>query len=209
LLTRQTRAVSLALVIQVVMLCRNGYLPFPYAIAMLPFAALTIAGVGHRLCRGPMPSGWRSTVVKRVGQLVVVCALGTAVVIVGPTWNQAAHRAMKEDDSRTAKQALAYVVSHVPRGSILLVDDNLWTDLVHRGYNPNPVWFYKLDLDPAVRARLRNGWRDIDYVVLGGLAPSTLSQLPLVAAAVKNSEVVASFGDGEITVRRVIKDAPD
>jgi hypothetical protein len=116
---------------------------------------------------------------------------------------------MKEDDSQTAKQALAYVVSHVPRGSILLVDDNLWTDLVQRGYNPNPVWFYKLDLDPTVRARLRNGWRDIDYVVLGGLAPSTLSSLPLVAAAVKHSEVVADFGDGEITVRRVIPTAPD
>ena len=201
--TRQTRAVSLALVIQVVMLCRNGYLPFPYAIAMLPFAALTIAGVADRLCKGPMPTGWRSTVVKRAGQLMVVCALGTAVVIVGPTWNHAAQRAMKEDDSRTAKQALAYVVSHVPRGSILLVDDNLWTDLVNRGYNPNPIWFYKLDLDPAVRARLRNGWRDIDYVVLGRLAPSTLTELPLVAAAVEHSEVVADFGDGEITVRRV------
>ena len=207
LLTRQTRAVTLALVIQVVMLCRNGYLPFPYAIAMLPFAALTIAGVAHRLCKGPMSTGWRSTIVKHVAQLMVVCALVTATVIVGPTWNQAAHRAMKEDDTQTAKQALAYVVSHVPRGSILLVDDNLWTDLVQRGYNPNPVWFYKLDLDPAVRARLRNGWRDIDYVVLGGLAPSTLSQLPLVAAAVKHSEVVADFGDGEITVRRVMDPA--
>jgi hypothetical protein len=33
--------------------------------------------------------------------------------------------------------------------------------------------------------------------------------LPLVAAAIKHSEVVASFGDGDIAVRRVIKDAPD
>jgi hypothetical protein len=95
------------------------------------------------------------------------------------------------------------------RGQCCWSTTKIWTDLVRRGFKPNPVWFYKLDLDPAVRARLKNGWRDIDYVVLGGLAPTTMRDLPLVAAAIEHSEVVASFGDGEITVRRVIKDAPE
>ena len=208
LLMRHTRAITLALVIQVLMLLRNGYLPFPYVIAMLPFAALTVTGVAHRLCRGSTAEGWRSTAAKRAGQLVVVCALGAAVVIVGPTWNRGVQRAMTTDASQPSKQALTYVVAHIPEGSILLVDDNLWTDLVRRGFNPNPIWFYKLDLDPSVRARLKNGWRDVDYVVLGGLAPTTLQDLPLVAAAIEHSEVVASFGGGEITVRRVMKNAP-
>ena len=209
LLMRHTRAITLALVIQVIMLLRNGYLPFSYVIGMLPFAALTAAGVAHRFCRGPDAGGWHSTVAKRFGQLMVVSALAAIVVVVGPSWTRGAQRAMTTDDSRPAKEALAHVVAHVPRGSVLLVDDNLWTDLVLRGYNPNPIWFYKLDLDPTVRATLKNGWRDIDYVVLGGLSPSMLNELPLVAAAIKHSEVVASFGDGEITVRRVIDDAPD
>jgi 4-amino-4-deoxy-L-arabinose transferase-like glycosyltransferase len=209
LLMRHTRAITLALVIQVVMLLRNGYLPFPYVIGMLPFAALTAAGVAHRFCRGPNAKGWHSTAAKRAGQLMVVSALAAIVVIVGPGWTRGTQRAMTADDSRPAKEALAHVVAHVPRGSVLLVDDNLWTDLVLRGYDPNPIWFYKLDLDPAVRARLKNGWRDIDYVVLGTLAPSTLHDLPLVAAAIEHSEVLASFGDGEITVRRVVKDEPD
>jgi hypothetical protein len=116
---------------------------------------------------------------------------------------------MTEDRSQPPRQAVAYVTAHIPRGSTLLVDDNLWTDLVRHGFDPNPVWFYKLDLDPAIRARYRNGWRDVDYVVLRGLTPSILRDLPMVAAAIEHSEVVASFGDGEITVRRVIKDAPD
>jgi hypothetical protein len=30
-----------------------------------------------------------------------------------------------------------------------------------------------------------------------------------LAAAIRHSEVVASFGDGDVAVRRVIKDAPD
>jgi hypothetical protein len=209
LLMRHTRAVTLALVIQMAMLLRNGYLPFPYVIAILPFAALTVAGVAHQLCKGPIAKGWRSTVAKRAGQLMVMCAVAASVVLVGPTWSRAAHRVMSEDDSQSSRQALAYVVTHIPKGSILLVDDNIWTDLVRRGFDPNPVWFYKLDLDPAIRARLKNGWRDIDYIVLGGLAPATMRDLPLVAAAIQHSEAVASFGDGEITVRRVVKNAPD
>jgi hypothetical protein len=176
---------------------------------MLPFAALTVAGVAHRLCKGPIASGWRSTMAKRAGQLMVVCAVAASVLLVGPTWSRAAHRVMSEDDSLSSRQALAYTVTHIPKGSILLVDDNIWTDLVRRGFNPNPVWFYKLDLDPAIRARLKNGWRDIDYIVLGGLAPTTMRDLPLVSAAIQHSEVVASFGNGEITVRRVIKNAPE
>jgi hypothetical protein len=114
---------------------------------------------------------------------------------------------MTEDHSKPPRQALDYVATHVPRGSILLVDNNLWTDLVRRGFNPNPVWFYKLDLDPAVRAKYQNGWRDIDYIVLSQYTATTLKDLPTVMEAVQHSEVVASFGDGDMTVRRIVKDA--
>jgi hypothetical protein len=207
LLIRRARAVALALAIQVVMLCRNGYLPFPYVIAMLPFAALTIAGVADQLCKGPrITRAWLIALARRAGQLAVVVAVAVSLVVIGPAWVQGAERAMTEDHSQPPRQALAYVLTHVPRGSVLLVDDNLWTDLVRHGFDPNPVWFYKLDLDPAIRAKFRNGWRDIDYIVLGRLPPSTLQDLPLVAAAIKHSEVVASFGDGDIAVRKVIKE---
>jgi hypothetical protein len=210
LLIRRIRAVTLALTIQVAMLCRNGYLPFPYVIAMLPFAALTIAGTADQLCKGLRTTrAWLAALTRAAGRLAVALGVVAGLIMVGPAWGQGAERAMTEDHSQPPKQALAYMLTYVPRGSILLVEDNLWTDLVRHGFNPNPVWFYKLDLDPAIRAKFRNGWRDIDYVVLGRLPPSTLGDLPLVSAAVKHSDVVASFGDGEIAVRRVNKYAPD
>jgi hypothetical protein len=209
LLIRRTRAVGLALAIQVVMLFRNGYLPFPYVIGMLPFAAITLAGVADQLSKGPAARGWLSTVARRGGQLVVVCAVVAGLLAVGPVWNRGIRQAMTEDHSKPPRQALDYVSTHVPRGSILLVDNNLWTDLVRRGFNPNPVWFYKLDLDPAVRAKYQNGWRDIDYIVLSEYTATTLKDLPTVMAAVRHSEEIASFGDGDMTVRRIIKDAPD
>jgi hypothetical protein len=209
LLCGRLRAVALALAIQAVMMLRNGYLPYPYVIAMLPFAALVIAGVADQLGKGPAARGWPSMAAKIVGMLVVIAAVAASLVVVGPQWRGSLHRAMTEDQSQPPKQAVAYVTSHIPRGSTLLVDDNLWTDLVRQGFDPNPVWFYKLDLDPAVRAKYKNGWRDIDYVVLRELNQSILRDLPLVAAAIENSEVVASLGDGEVTVRRVDKDAPE
>jgi 4-amino-4-deoxy-L-arabinose transferase-like glycosyltransferase len=209
LFSGRLRAVALALAIQAVMMLRNGYLPYPYVIAMLPFAALVIAGVADQLGKGPAARGWPSMAAKVVGLLVVIAAVAASVVVVGPQWRGSLDRAMTEDQSQPPKQAVAYVTTHIPRGSTLLVDDNIWTDLVRQGFDPNPVWFYKLDLDPAVRAKYRNGWRDIDYVVLRELNQSILRDLPLVAAAIEHSEVVASFGDGEVTVRRVDKDAPD
>jgi hypothetical protein len=58
---------------------------------------------------------------------------------------------------------------------------------------------------------LPHGWRDIDYVVLPDYPSSTLAELPLVAAAIRHSRVVAQFGSGRaaLRVRRVDKDAPD
>jgi hypothetical protein len=55
----------------------------------------------------------------------------------------------------------------------------------------------------------KNGWRDFDYVVLRELTPSILRDLPMVAAAIRHSEVLAGFGNGEVTVRRVIRNAPE
>jgi hypothetical protein len=176
---------------------------------MVPFAALTVTGVLGRMYQGPAGTGWRPTLVRTVGQLLVISAVAGSATMVGPVWSQGARRVMTQDDSQPSRQALAYAVAHIPRGSILLVDDNLWTDLVRQGFNPNPIWFYKLDLDPTVQARLKNGWRDIDYVILGRLPPSMLRDLPLVAAATRHSTVEADFGYGEITIRRVVPTPPE
>jgi hypothetical protein len=223
MLLRRLRAITLALVIQVVMLFRNGFLPYAYVVAMLPFAALLIAGVADHLWKGYVPlrtgtPGWRdkartwtSALIRRLGQLLVLSAIAASLVVVAPAWSRDLHQQMTEDQSQPAKQALAYAVANIPARSILLTDDNLWPDLLRNGFNPNPVWFYKLDLDPAIRAKYKNGWRDIDYVVIGHVPPIILQDLPLVTAALENSDVMARFGSGEteVTVRRIRKNAPD
>jgi putative flippase GtrA len=97
---------------------------------------------------------WLSTAPRRSGQLVAVGVVA-ASLMVGPQWQGNPHRAMTEDQSQPPKPAVAYVTSHIPRGSTLLVDDNLWTDLVRHGFDPSPARTH----------------------------PSILRDLPLVAAA--------------------------
>nr|MBA3908135.1 glycosyltransferase family 39 protein [Pseudonocardiales bacterium] len=50
LVMRRTRAVAVAFALQVIQLLRNGYLPYPYVIAMLPFGAIVVAAVLGRAC---------------------------------------------------------------------------------------------------------------------------------------------------------------
>jgi hypothetical protein len=223
LLSRRLRAITLALAIQVVMLFRNGFLPFAYIVAMLPFAALLTAGVADWLCKGynrrpaaheeqrGKGSSRLSILTRTVGQLVVAAAVAASLVVVAPAWGRDLRQQMTEDQGQPVRQALAYAVANIPARSILLTDDNLWPDLIRNGFDPNPIWFYKLDLDPAIRAKYKNGWRDIDYIVIGYVPPIILQDLPLVTAAINHSEVVVRFGSGEteVTIRRILKDAPD
>jgi len=90
---------------------------------------------------------------------------------------------------------------------LIVVDDYVWPDLALRGFQ-NQVWHYKVDLDPEVQANeLPDGWASIDYVALDKNADNTLKVLPTVVEAIEHSEVVATFGEGEIVVRKVVKPA--
>ncbi len=100
MLLRRLRAIILALAIQVVMLFRNGFLPYAYVVAMLPFAALLVAGVADHLWKGYVPRrsrtpGWRdkartwmSALTRRLGQLLVLSAISASLLVVAPAWSR-------------------------------------------------------------------------------------------------------------------------
>ena len=216
LLVRRLRPLAAALLIQIVMLVRGGYLPGPFVIAMLPFAALLVAGVAQetwlpevrwRTGRRPEP-----TVV--VARLAVVVAMVIGALSVAGPWYRGNRRLMTADASRPWSRAAHWVEDNVPRKDRVIVDDTMWVDLVDRGFDPNfgVVWFYKLDtsnnLDPSVARHLPGGWRDFQYIVStptlrgsidvpGGFVP--------VHDALTHSTVVASYGSGGdlVEVRRV------
>ena len=71
------------------------------------------------------------------------------------------------------------------------------------------IWFYKLDLDPAVATTLPRGWRDIDYLVSSPALRAEPDGLPTVATLLRQSTVVVTFGTGadRIEIRHVNQEA--
>jgi hypothetical protein len=79
----------------------------------------------------------------------------------------------------------------------------MWVDLVERGFaRQNTIWFYKLDLDPAVtRPRQR-----IDYVVRSNIMEFNARDLPRTRDLLRHSRPVAVFDRGaeRFEVRKVV-----
>jgi hypothetical protein len=198
LITRRIRPIGVALAIQLVMMLRDGYLPYPYIIAIAPFAALVVAGVADTAWRE-----WRHVLSAKVGMIVAAVA---AVAFLVPVWGSALYRQSDQNLSAPTRQTVEWLTTNASRDSTLVVEDSIWVDLVESGWAPNRViWFYKLDLDPAVH--LPNGWRDVDYIAIGDLSPELVAGLPLNQQVIENSKPVATFGEGPgaVTIREVVK----
>ena len=169
-LVRRLRPVALALAIGWLALLRGGYLPFMHVLTLLPWSPLLIVGVleraagNWRLAGRRLPlAGWRAgqvgVVVRALGSVVAVVALGATVARWAPSLRQMTS-VTAEPPLRSAER---WVADNVPRNKVLVVHDAIWTDLVQKyGYQPRPIIVYKLDTDPAVRASLHR----IDYLVL-------------------------------------------
>ncbi len=219
LVMRRLRPAALALGISLVMLLRSGYLPVPYLIVMLPFAAMTIAGVGDGLWAwmmrryGSPARGVVRTTVRLSGRAVAAAALGAMVFVTftrtAPAWANTLDRQLAAEEDGPTRQAEAWLRQNVPRSGRLLVDNTIWLDLIVDGYDrERVVWYYKLDLDPAVAKQFPGRWRDFDYLVSTEGVRSTQYLVPSVDEALKKSTIAATFGDGvdRIEIRRISKE---
>jgi Dolichyl-phosphate-mannose-protein mannosyltransferase len=203
----------------------SGYLPAMYVIQALPFLALVLAGgaasVAHavlrrRLGASPPDPHARQGVGGRVRggapavrwTVAATLALAAAAYVV-PSWYAGNRDALTVDANAPYRAAASWMQNEVadPASTRVLVDDALWLDLVHDGFEPGTgaIWFYKADLDPAVTKTMPRGWRDLDYVVSSPTVRRDAVDLPNVKAALEHSKPVAVFGDGEdrIEIRRI------
>ncbi|WFR68441.1 hypothetical protein P9139_09880 [Curtobacterium flaccumfaciens] len=213
LFLRRVRPIAAMLVFLLLMMFRpNGYLPVPYVIMLIPFAALLVAYTAERAVLA-LTGRTRSLARSRVGG-VTRRGLGTtwaavtaaALVVAVPLWGTQLRGFLLGNLDLPMQQAEQWVGDNVPKSSRLLVDDAMWVDLVQDGFaRNNVVWYYKLDTDAAVERQSPNGWKDSDYVVTtdsmrtGGNSSSDIRQ------AIENSTSVAAFGTGNqrVDVRRI------
>ncbi|MEU7107983.1 glycosyltransferase family 39 protein [Streptomyces sp. NPDC046215] len=199
------------LILALVAMRPSGYLPAMYVIQALPFVSLALAGAAASVAGALLRTrpGFRRRWYPARWTAVVLLA-AAAVAYAGPRWYDGTRTALTSDVNAPYRGATAWMRDKAgdPSRTRVLADDAIWLDLVHAGYAPGTgaIWFYKADLDPAVAETLPNGWRDLDYVVASPTVRRDAVNLPVVKAALENSEPVAAFGRGEdrIEIRRIV-----
>ena len=210
LLSSRFKAISVAFLILVAMILRPGYLPVPLVIAMIPMAALLIAGAGDSIwtrqrsaaaaaqpARGGAMSGLGAPIVVIAGVLLAATMI--------PTWIRKDRDRMTTDIVAPITDSVSWMTANLSRDAKLLVDDTIWIELVRNGFDPkNLVWDWKIEHDPLVEAQFPNGWKDFDYLV--STDTNRLQPLVNAEAALVNSTVVQRFGEGRerVELRKIV-----
>jgi hypothetical protein len=212
LFLKRVRPIAVMMVFLIAFMFRpGGYLPVPYVIMLLPFAALLVAAVTEAAVRSVRArrAGAVSTAAARTGSVAWLALTVAAVVALVPLWAVQLRGFLDSDLDAPMRNAESWVETNVPTDSRLLVDDAVWVDLVRAGFaRDNVIWFYKIDTDGAVQAQSPNGWRDSDYLFETESVRTSGAASPDVRSALESSTVVASFGEGDqqVAVRRIDRD---
>ena len=192
----------------------SGYLPAMMIITVLPFAALLMTGLldetlnaTHKL---PRRGG-------RLTRVVMVFAAGAALYHATAPWPGQWREAHTADLNGPYVEALQYVTDNINRDTTIVTSDVAWNDLVRAGWAGDgftgAIWFYKLDRDEEADVFLPQGWRDIDYLIIGpGMRQLIESRTvdaesdPNVIAALRNSVSVKRWGSGpgQVDLRAVV-----
>ena len=203
LLSRPLRPFGVALLLQAVVLIHGGYLPFFYVTAVVPFAAVCIAGVADALWGKADPSrarrGAAALAGRRyapyAGRAVVALAALTFAGYVLPQWVGYLNANSTVHGNVPYLEAAAWAERNVPKGDVVVVDDYLWVDLKTHGLDP--LWLWK------VSAATAPDWQTIKYIIIQPQSPGTLASMPSLQDAYEHSVLVENFGGG-LTARRVI-----
>ena len=203
---RRFRPFALALLLQVAVMAKGGYVPYAFVTSMLPFAALLIAGTGDTwwtAARDPSghpeetdrPSGQAGRrpgrqgpghrgrgPVRRRDRAALVPLAAAAVCL----------RRVRHRDGRGVLGVAARAA-----GNIVVCDAYPWLDIkLHT--RATPLYLWQIDSDPQImRNELPRGYRNISYLVLDPKSPLTFAARPgrpTLQQAISHSAVVKTFG---------------
>jgi 4-amino-4-deoxy-L-arabinose transferase-like glycosyltransferase len=197
LFVRRLRPWAITLLALTAFMFRGGYLPVPYVIMMLPFAAIVVAGIGQIAVERLRASETTHRVLSRIAGSALAAGLAVALVAAVPLWSTQLRGFLLADLDEPLRDAETWMTENAAPESRMLVDDAMWVDLVDAGFaRENVVWYYKADTDSDVQDLAPDGWRDYDYVVTTDSMRTFPTEFPTVQQAIDNSVVVASFGEG-------------
>jgi Dolichyl-phosphate-mannose-protein mannosyltransferase len=205
LLSPRLRPFGCALLLQVVVLIHGGYLPFFYVTAIVPFAAVSIAGTADALWSAPLTrlgglaAGFGARAQRYapyLGRALVAVAALTFAAYVLPTWVGHLSQNSTARGNVPYLAAAAWAERNVPSSDVVVVDDYLWVDLKRHGLDP--LWMWKINPQTTP-----DGWKSINYILIQPQSAGTLAGMPSLEGAYAHSVLVKNFGGG-LTVRKVI-----
>lgn len=206
LFVKKLRPFAIAVLLQVSIVFKGGYLPSPYVIAVIPFMSVMVAGVLEALWSNGEPiasSAKKLFIVARRSVMVATCVV--LIVFMVPAAISNIRSQSFSDGDKASRQATEWLMNNIGKDDVVIVDDYIWGDLKLAGYNP--VWYWKTSGDPQVTSEvLPEGYKNVDYIAISYTPPSTLQSLPVLDEAMKHSTVVVSFGGSSeeaITIYRV------
>lgn len=178
----------------------QGYLPSMYVIAVVPFLAIALAagldvlrrGLAHLLTSLP-PRARNAGMGTAAAALTVVLAV-TAV----PQWSGKYRDLLALDANEDWAATLEWVQHNVPQEDTILVPYSMWQDVNASGWHDpwEVIVTEKADLDNQFDREHPQGWRSIDWLVVGPYTESNIDSLGLetVGSALEASEEVQRFG---------------
>jgi len=200
LFVRRLRPIAVGVVFLLLMMLRPGYLPVPYVIAVLPLGALLVAGVLDAATRGARRNV-RRTVLGTTAAVVAILLSVAGVAAAAPAWQGQLRGLTQANLDAPVAQGEAWAEANIPQGQRMLIDDAMWVDLVRSGRpRPDVVWYYKADTDSAVIANAPNGWKDYGWIITTESMRRSVGGSPVVATALQNSTLAATFGTGDMRV---------
>jgi len=135
---RRFRPFALALLLQVAVMAKGGYVPYAFVTSMLPFGALLIAGTGDTWWTAARdPSGHprkrigrlARLAVAQAGKVPVIAAAVLFAVAIAPHWFHWLQQQSASDGFGTETAAVSWVSQHVPAGDIVVCDAYPWLDI--------------------------------------------------------------------------------
>jgi 4-amino-4-deoxy-L-arabinose transferase-like glycosyltransferase len=209
LAVRRLRPFAVGYLLLLALILRPGYLPVPYVIGMLPFAALLVAGIAVAGAAASAGAIGTARVAYRRPLTVFTVLIGVAATVIAtPLWLGQQRGFSRSQADRPMVQATDWIRANLPKNERILTDDALWVDLVDSGFRrQDVVWFYKPDTDPAVPT----GWSNYDWVISTQSVRTFPTTSATVTGALQHSSPVATFGsgDGLVQIRRVVTGRPD
>ncbi len=156
-------------------LLRGSVMLVFYVVPLLPFFAMNIGMLGSRLLDqfvGSNQFSLRSVAAQSAIIVtffaVLVLPFGGYFLVHDSTGKVVPHDLYKLPQTFMETEQLAFVRSHIPPDSRVVMDDDLWVDLHDvKPYYPYAHSHWKASADPAVRDKLfHQDWQNIDYIVM-------------------------------------------